>query len=130
MREDFVGSMKVHRNQFSDTLERLMVLARQDKLPALNLNLDAGGLVSVLTLDLNIPDKGRIQDSIDVDTEYEEQWTASFTPAKIVKAVSFAKTDYIHIDFGHENPDKSALSMIRLRDEKDYVSYIMPRKAP
>lgn len=128
MRTDFLGTMKVHRGQFSDTLDRLMVLARTEKLPRLSLELDGTGLVSMLTLDLDIPDIGRMQDSIDVETDFDSIFNISFTPNDIVRALSHCKSDYVHIDFGHADEKKSPLSNIQLRDEKDYISYIAPRK--
>lgn len=128
MRTDFLGTMKVHRGQLTDTLERLMVLARVEKLPRLKLDLDGSGLVSILTLDLDIPDVGRMQDSVDVETDFEGTYYAYFTPTKIQKALSYARSDFVHIDFGHADAAKSPLSMIRLRDDKEYISYVMPRK--
>lgn len=128
MREDFIGSMKVHRATFSDTLDRLMVLGRADKLPVLRMVLKGGGLVSTLVLDLDIHDKGRMQSEFDVETEFEGDYETNFTPTKIQNALSHAKADFVHLDFGHTTPEKSPLSMMRMRDDKGYVAYIMPRK--
>lgn len=128
MRSDFLASMKVHRQGFLDTLGRLLVLSKQEKLPTLSIEVNGGGLVSVLTFDMDIPGVGRMQDSIDVETDFDGVFTLGILPALLNNAVDKARGDYVEIDFGHENPDKSSLQPIQIRDKNGYRCYIMPKR--
>lgn len=127
MREDFTQSMKVHRQGFLDSLGRLMVLARNEKLPTLSIEINGAGLVKTLTFDLDIPGVGRMQDSIDVETEFSESWDVGMVPANLLAAVDHTRGDYVHIDFGHPDPDKWKLLPIQVRDIHGYRCYVMPK---
>lgn len=128
MREDFIGSIKVHRQQFLDTLGRMMTLSRNEKLPTLKINIDGTGLVHMLTFDMDIPGVGRMQDSMDVTSEFGEIFEMGIIPRWLEQGVSNAKGDYVTIDFGHANPEKSPLMPIQIRDDNGYRCYLMPKK--
>ena len=129
MRENFLGTIKVHRQAFIDTLNRMMVLARNEKLPTLKIDIDATGLVPALTFDMDIPGIGRMQDTIDVSTEnFQDRLELGMLPSKLQSAVEHTKGDYFEIDFGHPEPERSPLSSIHIRDDHGYRCYLMPKK--
>ena len=128
MRDNFLSILKVHRQGFLDALGKLLVLARNEKLPTLSIELNATGFVPVLTFDMDIPNVGRMQDSVDVETEFDGIFTMGVLPQLLNNAVEHARGDYIEIDFGHEDPKKSPLQPIQIRDTKGYRCYVMPKK--
>lgn len=128
MREDFLSTLEIHRQSLVDSLTRLMVLIRQERLPKLTLEVNGTGLIKVLTLDMEVMDLGRMQDSIDVSSEYTDVFRIFFAPKMVLDAISNARSESIHIDFGHADADKSDMTSIRVRDTLGYVCYVMPKK--
>lgn len=127
MRDDFLSSIKVHRQQFIDTLSRMMVLARNEKLPTLKIEINGTGLINMLTFDMDIPGVGRMQDSIDVSGEFADTFIYGVIPRMLEQAVEHARGDYVEIDFGHADPEKSRMLPMQIRDSHGYRCYIMPK---
>lgn len=129
MRDNFLSTIKVHRQGFLDSLGRLLVLARTEKLPTLAIEINGTGLVNTLTFDMDIPNVGRMQDSIDVETDFDDSFTMGILPQLLNNAVDHARGDYIDIDFGHEDPEKSPMTPIQIRDKSGYRCYVMPKRS-
>lgn len=129
LREDFIGTISTHRQSFVEALNGIMVLIRQERLPRLRMEINGAGLMKLLTFDMEVPDLGRMQNSIDVSTDYLDIYEAAFAPKMVLDAVSNSRAEQIWLDFGHPDPAKSSLSTIRIRDEHGYQCYVSTKKA-
>jgi DNA polymerase III sliding clamp (beta) subunit (PCNA family) len=128
-RLNFTDTVKIHKAQFVDTLQRMMVMTENDKSPTLSLEFNAEGLIKMLTFGMEIPKTGRMQDAIDIDAEdFEGVFKIYFNPQKLLDAVGQAKADYFMFSFGHENPEKAPLMQCRITTEAGYTCYVMPKQ--
>lgn len=130
LRTNFLGSMDVHRQGFLDSLNLLTALIKNERLPTVTLEINTNGLVKMLTFDMEVPGIGRMQNTMDITTDFEhpEPWRVSMVPGMIQKAVEHAKGDVITIHFGVEgDPDKR--HSIRVEDKSGYFCYVMPKEA-
>lgn len=125
MRTNFTGVIQVHRQSFVDKLSRMMVLIRQERIPKVHLEINGSTLIKMITFDMEVPDLGRIQDSLDFVSDYEDVHKIAFAPRMLLDGASNAKGDILSISFGH--PEK-ALAAIRLTDTHGYCCYVSPKK--
>lgn len=125
MRSNFTGSAKIHKGAFVDTLSNMFVLIRQEKLPTLTLELNGTGLIKTVTFDMEVPETGRMQNSIDIETDYDSIFRLNFMPHMIHDAVANSKSDYVTLDFGHP---EGRMDMVRFTDDRGYICYVMPKK--
>jgi DNA polymerase III sliding clamp (beta) subunit (PCNA family) len=126
MREDFVGSVTVGKQAFLDALNRMLVLVRTDRMPAIELLFDGTGIVKMLTFDMEVDQVGRMQDTIDVSGDWDGECALHVKPQMLVDAVSHSRDDTVVIAFGHEDQFKSKKLPIRVADSRGYVCYVMP----
>lgn len=129
LRDNFVSTMKIHKTSFLDCMNRLMVLIKQDRMPGMTLEYNPSGLVKMLTFDMNVPDVGRMQDSMDIESDYEEGlFKIGFIPSMLQRGIENAHAEYLDIDFGFaDDRSKDAQRSIRIRDGKGYQCYVMPK---
>lgn len=127
MREDFNGSMQVNKQAFMDSLNRMLTLGRADRVPTLRFVVDGSGLIKTLTFDMEIEGVGRMQDSIDISTEFTGTYEVFFNPNMVQQAVDVVRGDMATIDFGHADAQKAPMSSVRVSDKHDYKCYIMPK---
>jgi len=127
MREEFLGTFKFKKSAFMDTMNRVNAVARQDRLPKITLELDNDGLLKQLILDIEVPGVARLRDSLIVETEYDNDFSISFTSGVLESAVENSKSDTITVDFGYpDNPSKTG--SIRVTDGTGYTCYAMSRR--
>jgi len=128
MRTNFIGAVKVHRQQFLTTLDRLMVMVQNEKSPTLTLEVNGTGIIKVLTFDIEISGTGRMQDTIDVSSDFADIFRIAFMPRMLQEAVEKIKADYFNLDFGHPEPAQSPLQPVRLTDDQGFVSYVSAKR--
>lgn len=128
VREDFIVTIEANRQQFADMLNGLMVLIKADKLPTLRLEVNGTGMLKMLTFDMEIPDVGRIQDSMDISTEYEEVFDIYFPPRALMDAISHSKADKVKFALGHPEPEKSIRLPCLVSDDQGYTCYVSPKQ--
>lgn len=130
MRKDFLASITVHRQGALDMLTRLMTMGKTEKLPRVRIEINGTGFLKMLTLDLDAGKAGRIADSIDVTSDFPDIFEMDVTPDNLLNALDQAKGDKFHMDFGVPNdPARSKIVPIQLRDDFGYMCWIMPRRA-
>jgi DNA polymerase III sliding clamp (beta) subunit (PCNA family) len=137
-RENFAGTMEIHRASFIDALNRLQAMIRSEReIPTLELTLETEGFSKQLTLDIIVSDLGRMRDGVDVSTPYEDEKVFKYelVPHMLVNALEHTEGTKVFLDFGHaEDRFKDDKTTIRLRDESGWFCYISPRvlgkKAP
>ena len=121
--------VELPRQQLIDAINRLLVVAREERMPTVRLTFNVG-IVPTLTLDVIVPDSGnRIQDSVGISgtipSDNLEVW---FTPSALIGALDNAKGDSTKMQFGPEDESLTALSMFRFLDGKGYEALVMPRR--
>lgn len=126
-RDTYTGEIKFSRTAFVESAKRLLVVAQAERLPTMKLTLNPG-LVRTLTLDLAVPGTGRIQDTIDVQGDFEDPFEIWFTPGLIVPAVENAKEEVLTFKFGHAEPARASMSIVTILDNSGYETLVMPRK--
>ena len=127
LRDNYTGEIKIPRQPFLEALNRMLVVARSERLPTVKLSFNGSGLVKNITMDLEVPDTGRIQDSVDAEGTFDdfEIW---FTPGYIIGAMEQAKDELVTVKYGHPDPAKATLSPVLVADAKDYQALVTPRK--
>lgn len=131
MRQNFLFTVQVHRANLIETLNRLMVLVRNVRIPTLRVEVDTSGFVKMLTFDMDVEGVGRMQDSIDVETTYQgdSAFEIYFAPSMFIDCLTNSQADYINISFGVDDPTKDGkMHSIRFADDKNYTCYLMPKK--
>lgn len=125
---EFLGTVRIHRQQFQETLDRMMVMVQNEKSPSLALDFNGTGLINLLTFDMEITGTGRMQDSIDVSSdEWRDTFRIFVHPRMIQDAVTKIRGDYFELSFGHNNPDLAKKSSLRISDDKGYICYVSPK---
>lgn len=126
LRTNFLGSMRIHRAMFTDCMARINTIAKQERLPKITLQLDTSGFMKMLTLDVEVTGVARIRDEMDVTTDFEGNFTISFIPAMIEKAIENAQGELVLMEFGVEG-DPNKVHSVRISDDKGYQCYVMPK---
>lgn len=128
LRTDWYGHIKVHKQQFVETLNRMMVMVQNEKSPTLVVEINGGGLVKMLTFDMEIKGTGRMQDSIDVSSEdFDGVYNINFIPRMLQAGAEHVKGDYFDLSFGVIS-DPSKYASVRIMDDTGYTCIIMPKK--
>lgn len=127
LRKDYTMAVTFNRTSFVESAKRMMVVGANDRAPTVKLTFHAG-LVRTLTLDLDVPDAGRIQDTIDVTGEYTDPAEIGFTPSYIIAAIENAKDNNVTMELGHADPKKFSLSPVRISDGTGYEVLLMPKR--
>jgi DNA polymerase III sliding clamp (beta) subunit (PCNA family) len=129
MRENFSGRLSVHKMSFMDSLNRMLALGRADRVSSLRLEVNGTGMVKIVTFDMEIEGVGRMQDSVDVTTEFPDIFEIAFDAGRVQQAMDACRGDLAHIDFGHkETPEDGWKHPIRISDNFDYQCYVMPKR--
>ena len=128
LRDNYSGFAAINRVAFVEVVNRMMVMARAERLPAMTLEFRTG-LTKQLVLDLDVPETGRIQDRLDIAGEYEDDFTIHFTPQYIVSAIDNARGDTVRLDFGRsDKPEHGPISPVRVTDDGGYQALVTPRR--
>lgn len=120
-RTDWKGHVMIPRTRMLDSLARMMVVGRSDRMPTVKLEFSTG-LVPTVTLDLEV-ESGRIQDKVDVTGEFDD-YTILFTPQYIVPALENAKDEMVKFEFVPGDP----LKPVHITDSTGYEALITPRR--
>jgi DNA polymerase III sliding clamp (beta) subunit (PCNA family) len=130
-RTDFVGTVEVHRGSILESLNRLQAMIKAEReMPTLILELRTDGFVPQLIFDIEVPELGRMQDSIHVTTEFAEDdpFSIGFAPHMLINALEHTEGNKIYIDFGNSTTrDRDKRSSLRIRDETGFFSYVSPK---
>jgi DNA polymerase III sliding clamp (beta) subunit (PCNA family) len=130
-RENFVGTMEIHRQSFVDSLNRLQAMIRTEReIPTLVMTLETHGFTKQLILDVEVSEMGRMRDEVDVSTPYDDDtiFKYNLVPHMLVDAIEHTEGNKVFLDFGHaEDRTKDDKTSIRIRDESGYFCYISPR---
>jgi DNA polymerase III sliding clamp (beta) subunit (PCNA family) len=119
LRTDYGGHVMVSKRLFTETLSRMMVLARTERNPKLILKL-AG---EELTLDLEV-ETGRIQESFVVESnEGLDTYECTLNPNFIGDAVAAAAMNEVRLDYG-----PGPMHSVRVSDGEGYECIIQPIK--
>lgn len=122
MRDTFVGTATFHKTQFLETLQRLLVLISTDKSPTLTVTIN--GPLSRMTLDVAL-DAERMQDVVDIKTDFPGEWTFRLTPSYIQNAVGGCRAEEITMSFG--DPTNDPKKTIAVADGAGYECHLMPK---
>lgn len=126
LRDDFLGTITVNKESFLDALNRMLVLVRTERMPAMQVTFDATGLISMLTFDMEVDQVGRMQDSVDVSGPWEDKFSLKIQPQMLVNAVEHSRATTVNISFGNADPDKAKKVPLRVTDDDGYNCHIMP----
>lgn len=126
-RTNYAGKCVIPKTAFVESLERLLVVARSERLPACTFTFTPG-LMRTLVLDLETDDAHRIQDTIDVSGDFDEPFTVGFTPTYILPAIQNSKEEMITLEYGGPDPAKAALLPCRITDTSGYEVLIATRR--
>jgi len=127
-RTNYAGKCIIPKTAFVESLERLLIVARSERLPACTFTFTPG-LMRTLVLDLETDDAHRIQDTIDVSGDFDEPFTVGFTPTYILPAIQNSKEDMITLEYGGgSDPAKAALLPCRITDVSGYEVLIATRR--
>lgn len=122
MRDTFTGSATFSKTEFIETLQRLLVLIQSDKSPTLTVTMN--GPLSRMVLDVAL-DAERMQDVIDIKTDFAGEWTFKLTPTYIANAVGGCRADQVTMFFG--DPTNDPKKTIAVEDGAGYHCTIMPK---
>jgi DNA polymerase III sliding clamp (beta) subunit (PCNA family) len=124
MRDDQLGWVTVHKQNFLDAMQRMLVLVRQERMPAMRITFDCTGLVNMLTFGMEVESVGQMQDSIDVTSDFDGQWATHVMPSMIVNAVSHSRADTVTIGFASTDESLSNKVPLVVKDDRGYACYI------
>ena len=127
IRDNFTGVAKLPRSQVVDSIGRLLVVAHTERLPTMKMSF-MSGFAKRLVLDLEVPEKGRIQDEVLINGDFDEDFSIWFTPTDVVNALENAKADEVDFHFGHEEREKASLKECVVKNQSGYMAMIMPRQ--
>jgi DNA polymerase III sliding clamp (beta) subunit (PCNA family) len=127
VRKDYLMKVTFSRTAFVEAAKRLLVVAQNDRLPTIKFTFNVG-LVRSLVLDLDVPQTGRIQDTIDITGDYTDPGEIWFIPSLIVPAIENVKDEIVTMEVGHEDPKQFAMKNIRISDSTGYEAIVMPRR--
>lgn len=126
-RDDYTGEAVLPTAAITDAMNRMLVVARSERLPTIKLTFNVGSTKS-LTLDLDVPDTGRIQDTVDITGTYDDSFEIFFTPAHFMPALENARAEQVTMKFGHPDRATAHLKTVTLLDGKGYEALVTPRK--
>lgn len=126
-RSDYTGNVLFDREAFNESVQRMLVIGRSDRMPRMKLSFNSG-LVKSCTLDLEVEGAGRIQDTIDVTGSYSDPFEILFTPKSLVDAMASSSKEKVTMEFGHPDPARGPLMPVRLSDETGYEVLLTPRR--
>lgn len=127
MRKDFLGAYTVHKPTFMESLNRMLALGRADRVSSMRLEVNGTGLVKTVTFDMEIEEVGRMQDSVDIASEFDQTFEILFNPQMIQQAMDACRGDQATMEFGHEDPLRSAKMPVRISDNFGYECYLQPK---
>lgn len=121
VRNNYSGKISFSRQELLDAIGTQLVLVKGDRYPKLNLKMLSDGDAGVsLTLDMDVPDVGRLQDSIDckgtVDTGDFEMF---IHPVWLQDGLNGTKADRVEMQFG-----PTALDSVYITDDKGYETVV------
>lgn len=126
LRDDFMGSVQVNKESFLEALNRMLVLVRTERMPAMQVTFDGTGLLKMLTFDMEVDQVGRMQDSVDVSGDWEDKFSLKIQPQMLVNAVEHSRATTVTIAFGNADPDKAKKVPVQVKDDQGYNCHIMP----
>lgn len=129
IREDFAGYATFPKSQFVESINRMLIVAKSEKMPVVKLTFESG-LTKFLTMDVEVPETGQIRDTIDVEGEYDDVTEIYFTPTRLIQAIENVKGENARVNFGKPglSAEDNALQPVIVKDESGYTALVMPRK--
>lgn len=132
----WVGSTTFSKQIFVETVERMLTIVASEKMPRLVCTVSDDEMI----LDVDEPDLGKIQETIDCQTLWPEGVTCAdlteqrrsftVTPSYLKNAVNVCKTGRVNLSFGHrDDPQRSGTVPIIVSDDTGYKAYVMPRQS-
>lgn len=130
LRDEFAGHAIFPKSQFVEAINRMLIVAKSEKMPVVKLTFDAG-ITKYLTLDVEVPETGQIRDTLDIDGEYDDLFEIYFTPTRLIQAIDNVKGENAKLYFGQPGltPAQNALQPVVVKDDSGYTALVMPRKA-
>lgn len=127
--DDYLYSVRFHRQTFMETLERILNIARQDKLPTLTLKIDGAKFVKDITFDIEVTEVGRMMDSVDITTDtFDGTEEIHFIPSFLYDAVNNSKADYMTLQFGRPNGRPATETQVEFSDDSEYRVVLIPKR--
>ena len=126
LRDDFVGNVQVDKGSFLDALNRMLVLVRVERMPAMQITFDGSGLIKMLTFDMDVDQVGRMQDSVEMSGEWNDKFSLMIQPQRLVNAVQHSRAKFVTIGFGNVDHDKAKKVPLQIKDDQGYNCHIMP----
>lgn len=123
-RTDFAGKLKVNKTEFKEALNRLMTLVKTHRQPRLNVGFDGTGMIKEVILDMDIPQVGRMRDSVSGDMDFDGRFDYVFNPGKLTQGLEACKGDIVTLGFG-SNDEYSHKKPLCLMDATGFECYIM-----
>lgn len=127
LRDDYTGKITLPKTAFVEAINRLLVVGRSDRMPVVVVTITPG-LIPTMVLDLEASDSGRIQDTIDIGGEVEDEFKLGLTPGYIVPAIEASKSESVTFQYGNADPKKSPNVPIRITDDFGYEAIVAPRR--
>lgn len=124
-RDSFAGKIKVNKTELTDALNRLMTLVRAERQPRLNISFVGDALIKEVVLDMDIPQVGRMRDSVAGDMDFDEKFEYTFNPTKLTQAIEACKGDSVTLGFGSQDAN-SHKKPLCVQDASGYECYVMP----
>lgn len=115
-RDLFTGHCSIPTEPFQAALNRMMVLVRGERLPRLKLKFS-----TVLELDMNVEEVGRMVDEIEV-TGNDEVLVIEVTPNTLLEVLEASGRPVVKCDYG---PD--AKSPLKFTDDNGFLALVTPR---
>lgn len=114
------------RQEFLDSVNRMLVLVKTERLPRMKLTFN--GTSDVLTLDLEVPEIGRMQDSIPAPNTLAdgETFYVHLSPTMIRDAIDGSNMRRVTFKFGRTDDPDERLRPCLIMDEDEYRCVIMP----
>lgn len=117
-RKDFMAQIELDRQEFLDTLSAMLVMVKSERYPRMHMDFHAGEL----QLFMQVPDKGEIEDTIEVAYSGED-FHIEVTPQYLTHALNASSRPKVTMKFGPLPTQNLGIS-----DSDDYHAWIMPRQ--
>lgn len=126
-RSNFENSVRVNRASLIDCLDRMAIVASQDRadMPKVTLSISK----TKFHMKLVVKDVGDSEESVAITDGPEETFQISFSLGFLMDAVRNVDGNFFDFAFGvKDDPAKGPLSSCRLTDETGWEALLMPRR--
>lgn len=127
LRSDFEGQIEIHKTKFVETMNRMLVVSRTERMPTVKLTINGTGLITSLSFDMDVEGVGRIRDIMDVSGEFDSVFEIHVTPSLIIPAIDNSRDEMVTLKFGCDDFAKSKKVPLIVSDTRGYVCLVTPR---